>query len=197
MTVASSMKQGQTAALREVWQGRVWLARAWTVLVDEPELTVLANGPGSETRVPVDEEGARLRVPPHYSWRLAEGRWEHWTIRVAHRGRRWSTLVFLNADGTLWHWYVNFEAPLRRSICGWDTLDHKLDLIVHPDGRQELKDEDELVEAAKRGVVDEQSVRDALAMVRARPAWPTGYERQPLDRRWCGARLPDNWESES
>ena len=47
--------------------------------------------------------------------------------------------------------YVNFEAPVVRHPDGFDTDDHGLDLIVHPDGRWEWKDVDHLSEMVTSG----------------------------------------------
>ncbi|HZO34266.1 MAG TPA: DUF402 domain-containing protein, partial [Gaiellaceae bacterium] len=179
-----------TVALREVWRGRVWLARAWTLLDERPDRIVLAAGPGAETRLPVDRAGRRLRVPTD-DWTLAPGQWENWTVRVTCPGEPWSTLVFFDANGRHASWYVNFEQPLARTAVGWDTLDWKLDLLAFPDGRRELKDEEELLLAAAAGVVDERTVRAALDRVLASPPWPTGLEDVELDEAWCAARLPE------
>jgi RimJ/RimL family protein N-acetyltransferase len=184
----------RVAAVRELWDGRVWLARAWTVLEDGPERLVLADAPGAETRVPVDAAGSRLRVPGR-EWRLAESTWENWTIRVTRPGEPWSTLVFLDSCGEHLSWYVNFERPFARSRSGWDTLDWKLDLLVFPDGRSVLKDEDELQAADEAGIVDGAEVLAALARVRAQPSWPTGFEQVEVDPAWGAARLPPGWDA--
>ena len=55
-------------------------------------------------------------------------------------GDRYGVWKFFETDGTFRHWYVNFEAPIVRHDDGFDTDDHGLDLIVHPDGRREWKD---------------------------------------------------------
>jgi RimJ/RimL family protein N-acetyltransferase len=184
----------RVAAVRELWDERVWLARAWTVLEDRPERLVLASAPGAETRIPVDAAGSRLRVP-EAEWQLAESTWQNWTIRVARPGEPWSTLVFLDSCGEHLSWYVNFERPFARSRAGWDTLDWKLDLLVFPDGRQELKDEDELRAAGEAGIVDVPEVVAALARVRAQPSWPTGFEQVEIDPAWSTARLPAGWDA--
>jgi hypothetical protein len=181
-------------AVREVWRGRVWLARAWRLVDDAPPGTVvLANRPGSETRIPVDETGARLRVPGA-EWRLRRSQWQNWTLRVAHAGDPFSTLLFFDDRRELSCWYVNFERPLERTAIGWDTLDWKLDLVVLPDGTTRLKDEAELAEAAARNVVDEREVRAALGRVLADPPWPTGWEDRPPPHNLEPATLPRGWD---
>jgi hypothetical protein len=179
-------------AVREVWRGRVWLARAWHLVEDTPEAIVLANRPGSETRVPVDGGGRRLRVPQD-EWTLAPGRWENWTLRVTRPGEPFSTLLFFDACGDFLSWYVNFERPLRRTAIGWDTLDWKLDLVALADGTTRLKDEDELDEAAAAGVVDANDVRALAERVAADPPWPTGWEDRPPAAALEPARLPRGW----
>ena len=183
-----------TVAIRELWRDRIWLARAWSLVEETPELVVLANRPGSETRLPVDEHGARLRVPRE-RWTLARGRWENWTLRVARPGDPWSTLLFFDEHGGHVAWYVNFERPLVRTPFGFDTLDHKLDLVVSPDRELRWKDEHELEEAARAGVVDAREVRAAGRRVLADPPWPTGWEDWRPDPGSTPPELPDGWES--
>jgi hypothetical protein len=182
-----------SVAVRELWRGRVWLARAWEVVEETRDTIVLETRPGSETRVPVDAEGRRLRVPCD-DWRLERSRWENWSIRITRPGEPWSTLLFFDECATFLSWYVNFERRLERTRTGFDTLDWKLDLLVLPDETTKLKDEDELDEAVRAGVVDERAVRAALDRVRAEPPWPTGWETRPPALDGAPLELPPGWD---
>ena len=183
-----------TVAVRELWRDRIWTARAWSLVEETPDGVVLASRPGSETRVPVGRDGSRLRVPCD-DWALAESRWENWTLRVARPGEPWSTLLFFDERGAFVSWYVNFEQPLQRTPFGFDTLDHKLDLVVSAEGEQRLKDQDDLDEAARAGALDAEDVRAAARRVVADPPWPTGWEDRPHDPSLEPLRLPPGWDA--
>jgi len=174
-----------TVAVRELWRDRIWVARAWAVVEETSAHAVLANRPGSETRVAVDEKGERLRVPCD-DWTLAASRWESWTLCVARPGEPWSTLLFFDEHGGHVSWSVTFEQPLRLTPFGFDTLDHKLDLVVTATGEQRWKDEEELDESARAGVVDAADVRAAARRVVEDPPWPTGWEARPPDTSVAG-----------
>jgi Protein of unknown function (DUF402) len=180
-------------AIREIWRGRIWLARAWRLVEESPDLVVLANRPGAETRLPVGPDGKRLRVPAG-DWQLERGRWENWSLRVVRPGERWSTLLFFDEHGAFLSWYVNLEEPLRRVPVGFDTLDWKLDLLAFPDGTQRFKDHDHLREAAEAGFLDEREVLEAAEQAVANPPWPTGWEERPPDPSWPAATLPPGWD---
>ena len=182
-----------TVAVRELWRDRIWTARAWTLLEETPDGVVLANRPGSETRVPVDRDGSRLRVPGG-DWELAAGRWEHWTLRVARPGEPWSTLLFFDERGVHLSWYVNLEQPLRRTPFGFDTLDHKLDVIVELDGSWRWKDEDQFEEIIERGLLPPEHA--APLREEAERAVERILERRPpFDRDWFGWRPDPSWPS--
>ena len=86
-------------------------------------------------------------------------------IRLTEFGSSHSVLGFLDATGDgISTWYVNLEAPLTRTRFGFDTMDHMLDLWVTTDfTSHRWKDEDELLEAVDRGLID----ADAAAAIRA------------------------------
>ena len=98
-------------------------------------------------------------------------------------------------------WYLNLQAPFRRTAIGYDTQDLELDIVVAPDGSFVLKDLEfmdqrvaegrftpELVaEVHRRRRPDHGRARRRPALVGspvvdlgARPAWPT-------------PTLPDGW----
>jgi predicted RNA-binding protein associated with RNAse of E/G family len=60
-------------------------------------------------------------------------------------------------------WYVNFAEPPRRTADGFDTQDLELDLIVWPDGRLELKDDDALDLRVHEGRFTEDQARATRA----------------------------------
>jgi hypothetical protein len=70
---------------------------------------------------------------------------------------------FFAADGTFLHWYINFEAPVVRHPDAFDTDDHGLDLIVHPDGSRTWKDVQDLHWQRVEGRIDLATVARVLA----------------------------------
>ena len=57
------------------------------------------------------------------------------------------------------------------------------------------KDEDELVEAARLGYLDEAAVRAEAAKVLAEPPWPTGWEDWRPDPAWEVPAMPAGWDT--
>ena len=104
------------------------------------------------------------------------------------------TLWLFHRDGGFAHWYVNFERYLGRSAAAYDSVDHKLDLIVERDGTLRWKDEDELEQAGRLGLVDVAEVRRDADLAVANPPWPTGWEEFAPDPDWQPARLPPGWD---
>jgi predicted RNA-binding protein associated with RNAse of E/G family len=92
------------------------------------------------------------------------------------------------------HWYVNLDRRLGRGERTVDYVDDKLDLVVAPDGSVRWKDEDELEQAARLGLLDAAAVRAEAERVVADPPWPTGWEDWRPDPEWPPPRLPDGWD---
>jgi hypothetical protein len=188
-----SGKERTDAVWRDVHHGRVWRAQACRVVEDSDQLIALWMPRGTPTYLPIDREGKRIRIPPE-DWELEPV--ESWTrdaVTLTRPGRAYSIYVFWR-EGAFEHWYVNFEEPLRRSPVGFDTFDHKLDLIVRPDGSYEWKDEDELEQAAALGLVDADAVRAEANRVLDEWPFPTGWEDWRPDPSWPVPQLPDGWE---
>ena len=192
---------GETIALRQTWDGRVWAARPATVVEDVPEQTMLFVPIGAIWMAPF-QDGQRLKIPQR-EFELAPQRFEgtH-VLSFAWPDTGYAVLLFLRADGSPDSWYVNLEEPLRRTGLGFDTLDHELDLVIELDGSWRWKDEDDLAEAIRRGVIpaeEEPRMRaDGERAVRRI------LDREPpFDRDWTAWRpgpawpipvLPDGWD---
>jgi hypothetical protein len=175
-------KERTDAVWRDVHRGRVWRAQACRIVEESPELIVLWMPSGTPTLLPMDDDGKRIRIPTE-RWTLEPV--ESWTrdaVTLTRPGRPHSIYVFWR-EGAFEHWYVNFEEPLRRTPVGYDTFDHKLDLIVMPDGTYRWKDEDELEQAAARGLLDptRSAPRPSASWRsgRSRPAGRTGGPTRP------------------
>ena len=181
------------AVWRDVHGDRVWRAQACRIVEETAELVALWLPRGSPAMLPVDGGGARLRIPGE-TWRLEPISSKRDALCLGRPGRAHSIYLFFGPDGAFEHWYVNFEEPLRRTALGFDTFDHKLDLIVQPDRSYRWKDEDELEEAAALGLVDPAAVRAEADRVLAEWPFPTGWEDWRPDPSWPVPRLPDAWD---
>ncbi|SRR5216683_7401008 len=109
---------------------------------------------------------------------LVEGTPLHWTTGLrpltfpisASECKRWdstnvlmlvepkathSTWLMWNAvSGAFLGWYVNLQRPLTRTKLGFDTWDQTLDIVVDPQLRWRLKDEDDFAEVQRLGLTD-------------------------------------------
>ncbi len=180
--------------LRELWFGRVWRAGPMRLLEERDGLVALFRPPGTIWKIPVDESGRLIRIPTA-SWKLADHAAQDVSLALIRPGARHSVWLMFDDAGEFDRWYVNFERDTCRTRLGFDTKDEKLDLIVRQDGSFEWRDEDELVEAAGRGLLDEEEVRAEAERVLADPPWPTGWEDFRPDPDWSLPRLPPGWDT--
>ncbi len=180
---------GDVVAVRELWKGRVWKARPWIVVQDEPDELVLWIPKEAPTKIP---SGSGI---PRDEWELEDGVFTRAGLRVVRPDRLHSTLLFEGDTGL--EWYVNLERPLRRSRLGFDHLDRELDLLVRRDGTWEWLDEDEFDEAQALGVIapdEAAAMREEGERVLAEWPFPTGWEEWKPDPVWEVPALPDGWD---
>jgi Protein of unknown function (DUF402) len=184
--------KGEVVALRDVWFGVVWRAVASVVVEDAPGRSVFWIPAGSEAAYPADAEGREIRLfQAEYNRGLRQTKVG--CIVLCDDGAPWTLWHFQREDGEFDRWYVNFERYLGRGAAAYDSIDHKLDLIARPDGSLEWKDEDELVEAGCRGLVDVAEIRGDAELAVTQPPWPTGWEDFRPDPSWPIPALPEGW----
>jgi hypothetical protein len=152
---------------------------------------ITATVPGAETRQLVGGRHEiiqnvaagteRTEVKPWHTNRVV------WLtpFRAAHAvGHFWN-----DASGQFIGYYINLQAPVRRSAYGVDSKDHILDIVVDPDGQWRWKDEDELELAVRLGMFSEaESVEIRTEGERVinqfRQVLPTGWENWVPDPTW-------------
>jgi uncharacterized protein DUF402 len=188
--------RGDAVAVREIWHGRVWKGRPWTVVQDEPDLLVLWLPAGSRTMVPGKP------VLPVGDWDLVERRFgmseSHpgtSALRVTRPGAAHSILLFFSTE--FYAWYVNLERPLTRSPVGFDLTDLFLDVYIERDRPPRWLDEDELQQALAMGLLSTEEAASARAegeRVLAEWPFPTGWEDFRPDPRWELPELPAGWD---
>lgn len=190
---------GESAALREIWDGRIWSARPVTVVEDAEEQITLFIPAGAHWMAPF-RNGKRLKIQ-QAEYELMEQPYKAHVLSFAWPANSAAVLLFYGSDWSPSHWYVNLEDPLRRSPVGFDTLDHKLDVIVELDGSWRWKDEDQFAEIIELGLLDPEE--ETLLRAEAQDAVRRIAEHEvPFDRDWFDWRpdpawptptLPDGW----
>jgi len=198
-----SWSPGDAVALREIWRGRVWEARAAIVVRADPEILMFYRGAGTGAQIPVDDEGRELRLPLG-EWRLTEYETHRHVLSFAFPGTAHAVLAL--SDGTtdeFLGWYVNLEDPPRPSRVGFDTTDHVLDVLIPPDrSTWTWKDEDELEEAIELGLFSlEDAARfraegelAARAIIERKPPFDEPWEEWRPDPSWPRPELPEGWD---
>lgn len=176
-----------------------------TVVRDTPELVALCIRPGT---ILMRRSGTRAgpRGRNLVSW---DG---------GHEPRTWHTnrALILNRPGDehsvhlYWNerdehvaWYVNLEAPWRRSGVGFESEDRDLDIVVEPDlSAWHWKDEDELAFAIERGRFTEAEAVSFRAegeqaverVLRRAPPLDEPWEHWRPDPSWPLPTLPPGWD---
>jgi predicted RNA-binding protein associated with RNAse of E/G family len=176
-----------------------------TVVEDSEDLIALYMAPGTRWRRPVRvDDGAVLRYPSQ-AWRLAEEDWvENRVLHLVRPGDAHAVMPYWHqSDGSFRGWYVNLQEPLRRTPIGFDYMDQMLDIVVGPDLSWYWKDEDELddevrlglITPAEAGAVRQEGER-VVELIRER-AWPfvPRWERWTPDPAWSIPGFPPGWEA--
>jgi hypothetical protein len=190
-----------TALYRSIYPGRVVYATPSYVLEESDVHIVTAVLPGFSCRLLV---GSRMDIIAE----LAAGReqtedriWDKHTVVWHTRYSDAHTLGhFFDAEsGRFKFYYVNLQAPVRRTPLGIDSMDHVLDIVVMPNGEWHWKDKDELDEAVRLGIYSDAAASDihregerAIASLPAR--LPTGWETWRPNPNWPPLQLPEGWE---
>ena len=198
---------GDHIAIRDVFRGRVQNIFPSIVVIDTPELiatwlplgtTVMDGSSGGTGHLSTESMAAM-------SWQMVSRTWHtSGVLRLKSPRAMWSLLVFWDKGMTeLRGWYINIDAPYRRTRFGFDTWDMFLDIVVAPDRKTwRYKDEDEFADAISAGLftgreADEvrATAAEALAIVRAdRPPFGNIWARWRPDELWKTPELPEGWE---
>ena len=172
------------------------------VLRDDEDGIVLYLAPRSEVAWPYVDgrlvRDATLERRYTTEWSPGPHRWDDgWLLFVCPAGRAYGLWFFFGPDGTFGRWYVNLQAPYRRTPIGFDTRDHTLDLWTYPDGSHEWKDEDELAVAVRYGhhtAEDAAAFRAEGERVLAEWPFPTGWEDFRPEPDWPSPHFPQGWQ---
>jgi hypothetical protein len=148
-------------------------------------------------------DGRRLKIP-QTEFELAPLRYEEeiHVLSFSWPATWYAVLLFLRPDGSAHSWYVNLEEPLRRTELGFDTLDHELDVIVELDGSWRWKDEDDLAESIRRGVIPAEEEprlradgeRAVRRIVDREPPFDRDWSAWRPDPTWPLPVLPEGWD---
>jgi protein associated with RNAse G/E len=195
--------------LRDHQLGRVWVGR---VAADDDQGLWIWIEAGSPWLDVTTKDGRRLRDVPFPEFgaaekTMAEFTWNGRLLMLHEKNTANSTWLFFAEDNTFKSWYVNLERPGTRwddgHLCGIDTVDYDLDILVQPDRSWQWKDEDEfqdhLAHPDHYWCDDEQQVRDegerVVKLIEA-SAFPFDGTRQDFqpDPDWITpAHVPPGW----
>ncbi len=186
-------KPGDAVTLREIWRGRIWTARAVTVVEDADDRLMFHVPPGIRWKCPVASGGHGWMRVPEERWTLGDRVWERkHVLSFAWPDVSHAVLAYWDDEWSFLGWYINLQTPLSRTAIGFDFMDHMLDIEVQPDGSWRLKDEEELEEWVRRGGItelDAHTIRQEAqrAIVRLETGLP------PFDEPWQDWRPDPSW----
>jgi hypothetical protein len=195
--------RGEIITRRDIHAGRPWYGVASVVVDDRDGRLITYMPPGSECATPI---GGR----PGLVEELARGEWElGTTVRFNHTlgfsrgGQSHAVMMFWDEAWEFLGWYVNLEAPMRRTVIGFDTCDYHLDVVIAPDGKSwAWKDEDHMALAVSSGLFSPTEV-DALRSEAMEVVARCEKSDEPFTSEWVGWRpdpawpipkLPAGWE---
>jgi Protein of unknown function (DUF402) len=191
--------EGEQIVRRELCRGRPWLGQAALVVEDSDALLALYVANGSALAFP-DGDWPGGRHPWH-----GKERWRgHGVLQLQRPGEAHAVWVFWRGpERSLSCWYVNLQAPFRRTPLGIDTEDHELDIVIQPNGTWRFKDEERVDPwiALGRWTEDEVAAiraegdRIAAELEAGRRWWSDDWAEWEPDPSWRGGELPAGWDA--
>lgn len=200
---------GEIIATRGIFRNKVWSALPTIVVRDCSDELAIALLPGAECLVEktytLGKKAAnRLWDFTVNDWTLAPFVWHTNRVVILHEpGKFHSVWLFWQEDNNEFGgYYVNFQLPIKRSVCGIDTLDLELDLDIHPDFSSSWKDEDEFQKAIKSGLIlpewiqaiEEETPEILDKLEKRQYPFDDSWLHWTPPSHWAAPRLPENWD---
>lgn len=200
---------GKPILWRSVRNGVVQAAQPMRLVRDEDGLVALYICPLTRWRRRKGRRGCpsgRQMLPDGWTGEYEDVTWHTNRALVLYRpGDSHSVgLCWRDVDGVFLNWYVNLEAPWRRTSVGFDSWDHTLDLVVAPDlGGWAWKDEDEFAWAQEVGLISpseaeairSEGERVIEAIERRLSPFCGGWATWAPDPKWGPLDVPKNWNA--
>jgi uncharacterized protein len=208
MTVEGSQRRyGDVVVLRYVTtDGRIEMCWPCRVVEDRDDLLALFIAANSPYKAGPKKTAAEKRGQPRTPLPPDEYVWRTDTLRLMFPGRSHSVSLSWRPQAgmnKLLKYFVNMEEPFRRTMVGFDTQDHTLDIELTPELTWRWRDEQELANhvaegfytdgLAKAARAEGESAIEAIerrdhACVRGWPEWSRPPE-------WGIPRFVDGWNT--
>jgi hypothetical protein len=157
-----SWMPGEVIVERQVWRGHVAAGFPTIVVEDTPEHLVTYMATGAPFGFTDD---MAYPSPTGHHPRYGLERWQgHGMLAVTPKSGAVSVQHYWtgpNRDFACW--YLNLQEPMRPTSIGFDSQDLELDIVVSPDGRWTVKDDDLLDQRVEEG----RWTSDEVAVIRA------------------------------
>lgn len=194
-------RPGDPIVYQDVWRGAVFYAAPLTVVRETSDLIVTYRAPGGLGYAQPWRDGLarsevilRALAEPSAPTRPQVWRTNRRLLLMRPGAEYAVSLFWRDSDDEFLGWYVDLLAPVRRTAIGISSCDLMLDIVIAPDlSDWRWKDDDEFVEAGRRGLFSPElmarvraNARRCLADLAAR-AWP-------YDEDWPGWRPDPAWK---
>jgi hypothetical protein len=192
---------GDVIVHREIAWGRPWVAIPEIVVADTDDVLVTFIATGAPFGYGAGSWPTETGLHP---WQPRTEWQGHGVLIVCRPGDPYAVWHFWHGDDRqfLW-WYLNLQAPFRRTAIGYDTEDHELDVVVFPDGRWLLKDDEHMDQRVREGRYTASEVADIRAVGARLTAmvetgatwWDPAYASWVPDPSWETPELFAGWEA--
>ena len=208
----SPWQPGTQILQQDLWGKRLVTLRPVTVVKDTPEYLALYTHPNAPFRsntindrysMPVSQRiDIYMEMLDPCVEQLEERMSGDYHVLTLTPPDSWhSVWLFWTAAWKFETWYVNLQAPIRRTSRCILVRDYALDIAVNPDMSWSWKDEDEFEELIDRGFFTESQISsiqtEADRMVHAienrRAPFSDGWENWRPDANWPIPEVPEDW----
>ncbi len=211
MATQGLWQTGQQILQQDLWLGKLITARPVTVVEDSPARLALYTHPGapyySATTISRNRHSLTLServdilmsddIPP-LEPRVSGSR--H-VLTLTTPGAAHSVWLFWSSEWEFLFWYVNLQAPIRRTPRGILVQDQVLDIVAGPDLAWNWKDEDDFEALVERGFFTREQAasiraegeRMAAAIERNDSPFCEGWKRWRPDAGWLVPEVPEDW----
>lgn len=203
--------RGENVIWRSSPQDRIGYVIPFVVIEDSPETIVLFQQPGSICKRRSGPRGGprgRMLLVDHWDGSHTNVEWKgpRGVTRLHLPNSMISVLREWDLDDQRYRgWYVNLEAPWKRTDLGFDSQDFVLDISISEDlGSWSWKDEDEFECAVVSGRLSSQEAeriraegKRAVKLIEGQdfPFAHEVWEKWKPDPGWPLARIPPGWDA--